>query len=513
MHTDELRAELAELANEVAPFEGDLGAVRRRVARRRALSGSIAAVVAVALVVAVVVGTRSGPSHVHVAGVSQGGRRSRGFPRVDAAVVLPAGATSADVASIQAVLDKTDAVESYAPLPARSLALALYNQLDTSSKRLRARVCADLSTPIFAIELSRPVPHAISTPRLRDRHDCDGSADRYARRRLRDLHAGEGNRIAGGGGPRPDRDATPTSSRTPSSIIKRPTRSSRSSSTTSPSHRRTRRRRVSRSRSGSSSATVRSASDVSARYRASPGRRQQRRLDAGPRADLGGTPARRRSSASRTALHARNAGSTESGQASGTSAGAGASTPFAVISATAPSISSGEVGGGDAVDVGAAGGQVPQHDEHAEQRRGRGEQHPAVHARHERTVDLRHELRLERGGHVLVGRDGERGRQVLARLTEQLRAHRDVRAGDRGRDPRPVHRSHHAADHRDAERAADLAGRVVHRRADAGLRPRQRAHDRLGGGRHREAHAEREQQQPRQHVADVADVAWPAACS
>ena len=43
---------------------------------------------------------------------------------------------------------------------------------------------------------------------------------------------------------------------------------------------------------------------------------------------------------------------------------------------------------------------------------------------------------------------------------------------------RGVDRREHAADHRHADRAADLAGRVVHRRADAGLGQRQRAHDR-----------------------------------
>ena len=159
MHTDELRAELADLANEVEPFAGDLGGVRRRVARRRAVSGSIAAVVAVALVVAVGVGTRSGPSHVRVAASTKAVELAR-LPRVDAAVVLPARATSADVANVQAVLDRTDAVESYAPLPARSL--ALYNHLDNSSTQLRARVCGDLSTRVFGIELARTVPHAIS---------------------------------------------------------------------------------------------------------------------------------------------------------------------------------------------------------------------------------------------------------------------------------------------------------------------------------------------------------------
>ena len=162
MHTDELRAELADLANEVAPFEGDLSGARRRVAKRRAMSGSIAMVVAIALIVAVVAGTRSGPSRVHVAASAKAVDVTR-LQRLDAAVVLPAGATSVDVANVTAVLDKTDAVAAYAPLPARSLALALYDASSPTSTQLRARVCADPSTPIFAIELSGAVPQALSS--------------------------------------------------------------------------------------------------------------------------------------------------------------------------------------------------------------------------------------------------------------------------------------------------------------------------------------------------------------
>ena len=46
------------------------------------------------------------------------------------------------------------------------------------------------------------------------------------------------------------------------------------------------------------------------------------------------------------------------------------------------------------------------------------------------------------------------------------------------------------AEHRDAQRAAGRARRVVDGRADARLGQRQRAHDRVGGRRHRHAHAE-----------------------
>ena len=161
MHTDELRAELTELANDVAPFAGDLAGARRRVAKRRVISGSVAAIVAIALVVAVGAGTRSGPSHVHVAG-SPKEVDAAALPRLDAAVVLPVGATNADIDNVQAVLDQTDAVESYAVFPMKALALALFNNSDASSKILRARVCAAPSTRIFAVEFSRSVPHAIS---------------------------------------------------------------------------------------------------------------------------------------------------------------------------------------------------------------------------------------------------------------------------------------------------------------------------------------------------------------
>ena len=79
-------------------------------------------------------------------------------------------------------------------------------------------------------------------------------------------------------------------------------------------------------------------------------------------------------------------------------------------------------GGGHAVDLGAPRREVAQHDEHAD-RGGRGrEEHTSVHARHERAVDLRHQLRLDRDRNVLVAGDDERGRQVLAGLAEQLRA-------------------------------------------------------------------------------------------
>ncbi len=60
-------------------------------------------------------------------------------------------------------------------------------------------------------------------------------------------------------------------------------------------------------------------------------------------------------------------------------------------------------------------------------------------------------------------------------------------------------------DDRDAERATELARRVVDRRADVGPRRRERAHDRLGRRRAGEAHA-RPHQHEREREAAVAGV-------
>ena len=67
---------------------------------------------------------------------------------------------------------------------------------------------------------------------------------------------------------------------------------------------------------------------------------------------------------------------------------------------------------------------------------------------------------------------------------------KDSRAGRLG-DLRRVERGHDAADDGDAERAAELAGRVVDGGADVRPRGRERAHDRLGRRRAREPHARR----------------------
>lgn len=153
MHTDELRAELAELAGEVEPFAEDLAAVRHRVARRRVASASVAVVLVIGLVAGGIALTRPGANHVRVAGSVKKVAIDR-LARFDAAVVLPAGATAADAAQLQAILDTTDVVENYAPLPVSTLAGALRNNPAKNAKALLARVCASPPTYVYAVGLS-----------------------------------------------------------------------------------------------------------------------------------------------------------------------------------------------------------------------------------------------------------------------------------------------------------------------------------------------------------------------
>jgi cell division protein FtsX len=160
MHTDELRAELAELANDVDPFAENLPAIRRRVARRRALIGSIATIVSIALIVSVVVVTRSSPSQIHVAGTEKQTPIEK-LPRVDALVVLPAGATQADADAVTTILDSTSAVERYSALAPSTLARALGLLPSRGAKTVRGQVCSNLDAARgYAMELARAVPQA-----------------------------------------------------------------------------------------------------------------------------------------------------------------------------------------------------------------------------------------------------------------------------------------------------------------------------------------------------------------
>ena len=156
MHTDELRAELADLANEVEPFANDVARIRRRVARRRTAGGATAAIVAVALIVVVVSVTGSTPSRINVASFTKAVPLAQ-LPRLDAAVVLPSGSTAADATRVQGLLDGSRAVEKYAAIPLRTLAVALSLTKDAGATQLHARLCADPSTRSFAVEVARPL--------------------------------------------------------------------------------------------------------------------------------------------------------------------------------------------------------------------------------------------------------------------------------------------------------------------------------------------------------------------
>ncbi|MDQ1511394.1 MAG: cell division transport system permease protein [Actinomycetota bacterium] len=122
MQTDELRAELAELAREVDPFTEDLPAIRRRVARRRVAGASVAAVLIVGLTAGAIATTRSSGDHVNVTGRPKAVAVAK-LARVDALVVLPVRATTADIARVKDILDSTNVVESYATLPSAFVSL------------------------------------------------------------------------------------------------------------------------------------------------------------------------------------------------------------------------------------------------------------------------------------------------------------------------------------------------------------------------------------------------------
>ncbi|HTK16026.1 MAG TPA: permease-like cell division protein FtsX [Acidimicrobiia bacterium] len=162
MQTDELRAELAELAREVDEFPEQLAAIRHRVARRRALLGSIAIVVAIALVVAVVTVRKSNPSRIHIAGIAKEVATAK-LTRLDAVVVLPRNSTDADAGQLRATLDSIGAVEEYASFRPAIVAgvLGFAVQGINSNTALRARVCRDAATRSYGVELSRKVPKAL----------------------------------------------------------------------------------------------------------------------------------------------------------------------------------------------------------------------------------------------------------------------------------------------------------------------------------------------------------------
>ena len=153
MQTDELRAELAELAREVDAFPEDLGAVRRRVARRRVASASVALVIVAGLVAGGVALTRPTGHKLVVAGHPKSTTIAK-LPRVDALVGLPAHSTTADIAVVEQILDSTAAVEGYARIPRRFFA----SNSDQGDFLVSPDLKVFASSVTFGVELDRSDP-------------------------------------------------------------------------------------------------------------------------------------------------------------------------------------------------------------------------------------------------------------------------------------------------------------------------------------------------------------------
>ena len=143
MQTDELRAELAELAREVDPFPEELPAIRHRVARRRVASTSVVVVLIVGLIAGVIATTRSSDDHARVAGYPKQVTVTA-LPRIDALVSLPAHPSAADVTRVKGILDSTHVVRYYAPFPRKTVAFLILGQAYEHSV-------------ILAVELDRSV--------------------------------------------------------------------------------------------------------------------------------------------------------------------------------------------------------------------------------------------------------------------------------------------------------------------------------------------------------------------
>jgi hypothetical protein len=153
MRTDELRAELAELADEVAPFPRDVRVVRRRVNRSRITTALVAAVVAGAVLTGAVALSHSRSSRINVAHSVKDVDLAQ-LRAFDAVVVLAPDATPGAVSRVQTVLDSTPAVAQYASLPAATLAFDLGYSRTPAAADLRSRVCSNPSTRSFAVTLA-----------------------------------------------------------------------------------------------------------------------------------------------------------------------------------------------------------------------------------------------------------------------------------------------------------------------------------------------------------------------
>jgi hypothetical protein len=109
MQIDELRGELATLADEIEPFERDVRSVHRRQRRRRLVTSSLVGALAVVVAVSAIAVSRHDKARVYVAAGSKEVSPTQ-ISHIDA-IVVPA------TPHVAGILDASPLVGSYAPVP------------------------------------------------------------------------------------------------------------------------------------------------------------------------------------------------------------------------------------------------------------------------------------------------------------------------------------------------------------------------------------------------------------
>jgi hypothetical protein len=109
MQIDELRGELATLADEIDPFEGDVGAIHRRQTRRRVITSSFAVALAVMTAASAIAVSNRDNGRVHVAAGSKEVSAAQ-MSHIDA-IVVPA------TPEVERALDVSPLVAHYARIP------------------------------------------------------------------------------------------------------------------------------------------------------------------------------------------------------------------------------------------------------------------------------------------------------------------------------------------------------------------------------------------------------------
>jgi hypothetical protein len=145
MQIDELRGELATLADEIEPFGGDVAALHRRQRRRRVVASALGIALAVVVATSTVAIVRSRDDHrVHVTGATPKEVSTAVLSHFDAFVV-PA------TPAVQRVFDSSPLVARYARIPhARRGSSMLLTPLT------RAALCAMETNDGFAVQASSP---------------------------------------------------------------------------------------------------------------------------------------------------------------------------------------------------------------------------------------------------------------------------------------------------------------------------------------------------------------------